>query len=65
MVDFIDRNGIKRRLEFSKSFAKGWIKITLDTPDKQNYASCWEMPVWAIEDLENNLKAIKEEINGL
>lgn len=63
MTEFIDRNGIKRRVEFSPSFKKGWVKLTIDAPEKKLYADTYEMPESALQKLIDNLTNLKEESN--
>ena len=58
MAEFVDRNDIKRRIEFSPSVKDGWVKLTIETPAKMNYSMTWELPLNAAKELSENLQYI-------
>ena len=61
MTEFIDRNGVKRRLELSNSYVDGWIKVSMEAIDKRLNADTWEMPRACLQELEENIINLIEE----
>ena len=59
MAEFLDRNNQLRRIELSNSYVDGWVKLTIETPAKQNSGMTWEMPIKALEELQTNINNIK------
>mgnify|MGYP003655892183 FL=1 len=61
MAEFLDRNNQLRRIEVSPSYVNGWVKLTIETPAKQNSGMTWEMPLKALDELLTNITNIKED----
>lgn len=60
MTEFIDRTERKRRIEFERSYKKGFVVMKIYN-DKSTYGDCIEIPEDAFREIiENGLRVANE-----